>query len=90
MISEFNGKGIRGLLKIDVQGFELSVLKGETLLEQQGFRFQFRHDETVVDGRLIQADYLFAPIRVQFSMITGNFGSKSTIRKHLLYRRDNV
>jgi len=79
------------LLKIDVQGFELSVLKGATetlkycahvyvecseielyvgqalytdvatFLEQQGFRLQFRHNETVIDGQLIQADYLFGP-----------------------------
>jgi FkbM family methyltransferase len=81
----------RILLKIDVQGFELSVLRGaiETLkycahvyvecssvelyvgqalyrevasfLEGQGFRSQFRFNETVVDGQLIQADYLFTP-----------------------------
>jgi FkbM family methyltransferase len=81
----------RILLKIDAQGFELSVLKGATetlkycayvyvecseielyvgqalyrdvatFLEQQGFRLQFRHNETVIDGELIQADYLFAP-----------------------------
>lgn len=79
----------RILLKIDVQGFELSVLKGavevlkncayvyaecsETelyvgqalyrdvadFLEQRGFRSQSRHNETVVDGKLVQADYLF-------------------------------
>jgi FkbM family methyltransferase len=79
----------RILLKIDVQGFELSVLKGavETLrncafvyvecsetelyvgqalyrdvadfLEQHGFKLQSRDNETVVDGKLIQADYLF-------------------------------
>lgn len=80
----------RILLKIDVQGFELSVLKGalETLkncafvyvecsetelyvgqalyrdvadfLNQQEFKLQSRDNETVVDGKLIQADYLFA------------------------------
>lgn len=79
----------RILLKIDVQGFELSVLKGATetlskcayvyvecsetelyvgqalyrdvedFLEQQGFKFQSRYNETVVDGKLVQADYLF-------------------------------
>ena len=85
-------KHSRILLKIDVQGFELSVLKGAvetlrncafvyvecsetelyvgqalyrdvaTFLEQQGFRLQSRHNETVADGKLIQADYLFAHI----------------------------
>jgi FkbM family methyltransferase len=79
----------RILLKIDVQGFELSVLKGAietlknckfvyvecsemelyvgqalyrdvaTFLEQHGFKLQSRDNETVVDGKLIQADYLF-------------------------------
>jgi FkbM family methyltransferase len=79
----------RILLKIDVQGFELSVLKGSTetlkncvyvyvecseielyvgqalyrdvanFLNQQGFKLQSRCTETVVDGKLIQADYLF-------------------------------
>ena len=79
----------RILLKIDVQGFELSVLKGSTetlrncayvyvecseielylgqslyrdvadFLEQPGFKFQSRHNETIADGKLIQADYLF-------------------------------
>ena len=82
----------RILLKIDVQGFELSVLKGavETLkrsafvyvecsetelyvgqalyrevadfLNQEGFKLQSRYNETMVDGKLIQADYLFARI----------------------------
>lgn len=82
-------KHSRILLKIDVQGFELSVLKGATetlsncayvyvecsetelyvgqalyrdvedFLEQQGFKFQSRYNETVVDGKLVQADYLF-------------------------------
>jgi hypothetical protein len=28
-------------------------------LEQRGFRFQSRYNETVVDGKLVQADYLF-------------------------------
>jgi FkbM family methyltransferase len=81
----------RILLKIDVQGSELAVLKGATetlkncahvyvecseielyigqamyrdvatFLEQQGFRLQFRNNETVAHGQLIQADYLFAP-----------------------------
>ena len=81
------------LLKIDVQGYELSVLKGavETLkrcafvyvecsetelyigqalyrdvadfLEQQGFKQQSRYNETVVDGKLVQADYLFCAKR---------------------------
>jgi FkbM family methyltransferase len=80
----------RILLKIDVQGFELSVLKGAvetlehsafiyvecsetelyvgqalyrdvgTFLEQRGFKLQSRDNETVVDGKLIQADYRFA------------------------------
>lgn len=79
----------RVLLKIDVQGFELSVLKGaietlkkcayvyvecsetelyvgqalyrdvEEFLKQQGFRSRSRHNETIVDGKLVQADYLF-------------------------------
>lgn len=79
----------RILLKIDVQGFELSVLKGsvealkhcmyvyvecsetelyvgqalyrdvEEFLKQQGFRFQSSHNETIVDGKLLQADHLF-------------------------------
>jgi FkbM family methyltransferase len=82
-------KHSRILLKIDVQGFELSVLKGATetlkncayvyvecsetelyvgqalyrdvadFLEQRGFKFQSRCNETVVDGKLVQADYLF-------------------------------
>ncbi len=83
------GRYSRILLKIDVQGFELSVLKGgvETLkncayiyvecsetelyvgqalyrdvadfLGQQGFNLKSRYNDTVVDGKLIQADYLF-------------------------------
>jgi FkbM family methyltransferase len=83
------GKYSRILLKIDVQGFELSVLKGaiDTLkncayvyvecsetelyvgqalsrdisnfLSLQDFKFQSRHNESVANGKLIQADYLF-------------------------------
>lgn len=78
------------LLKIDVQGFELSVLKGavETLkncafvyvecsetelyvgqalyqdvagfLKKCSFALKSRYNETVVGGKVIQADYLFA------------------------------
>jgi FkbM family methyltransferase len=85
-------KHSRILLKIDVQGFELSVLKGATetlsncayvyvecsetelyvgqalyrdvagFLEQRGFKLQSRDNETMVDGKLIQADYLFIRI----------------------------
>jgi FkbM family methyltransferase len=81
----------RILLKIDVQGVELSVLKGATetlkrcthvyvecsqvelyvgqalyrdvvdFLEQQGHKLQDRCNEILRDGKLIQADYLFAP-----------------------------
>lgn len=78
------------LLKIDVQGFELNVLKGaigavnhcahvyvecshtelyvgqplfeevEHLLNEYGFHVQSKHNQSIVDGQLIQADYLFA------------------------------
>lgn len=80
----------RALLKIDVQGFELSVLRGarralrhcayvyaecshvplytgqalhaevEAFLNAEGFQALRRANEQVVDGRLVQADYLFA------------------------------
>jgi hypothetical protein len=83
-------KHSRILLKIDVQGFELSVLKGATetlskcafvyvecsetelyvgqalyrdvagFLEQHGFMQHSRYNETIVNGKLIQADCLFA------------------------------
>jgi hypothetical protein len=83
-------KHSRILLKIDVQGFELAVLKGavETLrncayvyvecsetelyvgqalyqdvsdfLTNRGFSPRSRYNETIVNGKLIQADYLFA------------------------------
>jgi hypothetical protein len=86
--SEWKGYS-RVLLKIDVQGFELSVLKGavealnhcayvyvecsETelyvgqalyqdvvgFLGQRGFQVQSSYNETVIAGKLIQADYLF-------------------------------
>jgi hypothetical protein len=31
-------------------------------LNQEGFKLQSRYNETMVDGKLIQADYLFARI----------------------------
>jgi FkbM family methyltransferase len=79
----------KALLKIDVQGYELSVLKGarQTLkhcayvyvessdivlyegqalfeevrafLEGEGFTLKSRSHEDIIDGKLIQADYLF-------------------------------
>lgn len=79
----------RALLKIDVQGFELSVLKGarkalqhcayvyvessdvvlyegqalfveiKAFLEAEGFRLVSRNHEDIINGKLIQADYLF-------------------------------
>jgi FkbM family methyltransferase len=82
-------KYARILLKIDVQGYELFVLKGavemlkscayvyvecsETelyvgqalyndvaeFLERHGFRFHSRFNDAIVNGKLVQADYLF-------------------------------
>jgi FkbM family methyltransferase len=82
----------RILLKIDVQGFELSVLKGASealercafvyvecsetelyvgqplyrdvaaLLNQQGFSLQRRCNESMSQGNVIQADYLFSRV----------------------------
>lgn len=79
----------RALLKIDVQGYELSVLKGahqalkhcayvyvessdivlyegqalfdevRAFLEGEGFVLKSRSHEDIIDGKLIQADYLF-------------------------------
>jgi len=93
MLDDFRSeweKYSRILLKIDVQGFELSVLKGaihtlvnctyvyvecsETelyvgqalyrevfaFLSERGFGVRSRYNEVLVDGKLIQADYLFA------------------------------
>jgi FkbM family methyltransferase len=80
----------RAVLKLDVQGFELSVLKGaraalkscayvyvecsevqlyngqalfpdvERFMNENGFRSILRANEQIVDGKLIQADHLFA------------------------------
>jgi FkbM family methyltransferase len=79
----------KALLKIDVQGYELQVLKGarqalkhctyvyvessdivlyegqalfdevKAFLEREGFKLKSRSHEDIVDGKLIQADYLF-------------------------------
>jgi FkbM family methyltransferase len=79
----------KALLKIDVQGYELSVLKGarqalkhcayvyvessdivlyegqalfdevRAFLEGEGFALKSRSHEDIIDGKLIQADYLF-------------------------------
>ena len=79
----------KGLLKLDVQGFELKVLEGATetlaccayvyaecsarelyegqalygevaeFLAAHGFRQISRHNEMLVDGELVQADFLF-------------------------------
>jgi FkbM family methyltransferase len=87
--SAWQGAG-KALLKIDVQGFELNVLKGAAealrhcayvyvecseitlyegqalrgdvarFLSEQGFREAGRYHEDEYEGRLVQADYLFA------------------------------
>ena len=79
----------KALLKIDVQGYELSVLRGarqalkhcayvyvessnivlykgqalfdevKAFLESEGFQLKSRSHEDIIDGKLIQADYLF-------------------------------
>jgi FkbM family methyltransferase len=80
----------KALLKVDVQGYELQVLKGarqalkhcayvyvessdvvlyegqalfdevKAFLEGEGFQLKSRSHEDIIDGKLIQADYLFA------------------------------